>query len=66
MHRVLNLGSAHQRRGHHNTTLDETLGDGAAHSPGMGFPTNNGLLILDAGDNCGDDVTSAADVAGDS
>ena len=31
----------------------------------MGFPMNNGLLILKAGDNCGDDVASAADVAGD-
>ena len=31
----------------------------------MGFPTNNSLLILEAGDSCGDDVASAADVAGD-
>ena len=26
---------------------------------------NKGLLILEAGDNCGKDVASAADVAGD-
>ena len=31
----------------------------------MGFPTNNGLLILEAGDNYREDVISAADVAGD-
>ena len=31
----------------------------------MGCPTNNGLLILDSGDNCGEDVVSAVDVAGD-
>ena len=31
----------------------------------MGCPTNNGLLILEAGDNCGEDVVSAANVAGD-
>ena len=27
----------------------------------MGFPTNNGLRILEAGDGCGDEVASAAD-----
>ena len=31
----------------------------------MGFPTNMGLLILDAGDSWGDEVASAADVTGD-
>ena len=31
----------------------------------MGFPTNNGLLILEAGDSWGDEVASAADVTGD-
>ena len=31
----------------------------------MGCPTNNGILILEAGDNYGEDVVSAADVAGD-
>ena len=31
----------------------------------MGFPTNSGLLILEAGDSCGDEVASAADVTGD-
>ena len=30
----------------------------------MGFPTNNGLLILEA-NSCGDEVASAADVTGD-
>ena len=31
----------------------------------MGFPTNNGRLILEAGDSRGDEVASAADVTGD-
>ena len=31
----------------------------------MGFPTNNGRLILEAGDSYGDEVASAADVTGD-
>ena len=31
----------------------------------MGCPTNNGLLILEAGYNCEEDVVSVADVAGD-
>ena len=31
----------------------------------MGFPTNMGLLIREAGDSCGDEVTSVADVTGD-
>ena len=35
------------------------------HIPRDGVTTNNGLLIQEAGDNCGDDVASAADVAGD-
>ena len=51
--------------GHRSTTPDGTLCGGAVTFPGMGFPTNNGLLILEAGDNCGDDVASAADVDGD-
>ena len=33
--------------------------------PGIGVPTNNGRLILEAGDNWGDEVSSAADVEGD-
>ena len=28
------------------------------------MPTNKGLLILEAGDNCGEDVASVANVAG--
>ena len=32
----------------------------------MGFPTNMGLLIREAGDSCGDEVASEADVTGDS
>ena len=31
----------------------------------MGFPTNSGLRILEAGDRCGDKVASTADVTGD-
>ena len=31
----------------------------------MGFPTNMGLLIREAGDSCGDEVASAADATGD-
>ena len=31
----------------------------------MGFTTNSGLRILEAGDSCGDEVASAADVTGD-
>ena len=31
----------------------------------MGFPTNSGLRVLEAGDSCGDEVASAADVTGD-
>ena len=31
----------------------------------MGFPTNSGLRILEAGDSCGDKVASAADETGD-
>ena len=31
----------------------------------MGFPTNNGLLILEADDSYGDEVASATDVTGD-
>ena len=31
----------------------------------MGCPTYMGLLILEAGDNCYEDVVSAADVTGD-
>ena len=31
----------------------------------MRFPTNNGLLILKAGDSYGDEVASAADETGD-
>ena len=31
----------------------------------MGCPTNMGLLILEAGDSCGEDVASAADATGD-
>ena len=31
----------------------------------MGFPTNRGRLILEAGDSCGDEVASAADATGD-
>ena len=31
----------------------------------MGLPTNNGLRILETGDNSGDDVAFAADVVGD-
>ena len=31
----------------------------------MGFPTNMGLLIREAGNSCGDEVTSAADATGD-
>ena len=31
----------------------------------MGFPTNNGLLILEVGDSCGGEVASTADVTGD-
>ena len=31
----------------------------------MGFPTNSGLRILEAGDSCGDEVASAADATGD-
>ena len=31
----------------------------------MGFPTNNGRLILEACDSCGYEVASAADVTGD-
>ena len=33
--------------------------------PGMGFPTNMGLLISEAGNSCGDEVASAADATGD-
>ena len=32
----------------------------------MGLPTNIGLRILEAGDSCGDEVSSAAEVTGDS
>ena len=38
---------------------------GSATFPGMGCPTYIGLLILEAGDNCCEDVVSAADVNGD-
>ena len=31
----------------------------------MGFPTNLGLLIHEAGDSCGDEVASATDATGD-
>ena len=31
----------------------------------MGCPTNMGLLIREAGDSCGDDISPAADVTGD-
>ena len=31
----------------------------------MGFPTNKGLLIREAGESCGDEVASAADATGD-
>ena len=31
----------------------------------MGFPTNMGLLIREAGDSCGEDVASVADVTGE-
>ena len=31
----------------------------------MGFPTNSGLRILEAGDSYGDEVASAADATGD-
>ena len=31
----------------------------------MGFPTNSGRRILEAGDSWGDEVASAADVTGD-
>ena len=31
----------------------------------MGFPTNSGLRILEAGYSCGDEVASTADVTGD-
>ena len=31
----------------------------------MGFPTNSGLRILEAGDSCGDEVALVADVTGD-
>ena len=31
----------------------------------MGCPMNMGLLIREAGDSCGDEVVSAADVTGD-
>ena len=31
----------------------------------MGFPTNSGLRILEAGNNYGDEVASVADATGD-
>ena len=31
----------------------------------MGFPTNNGLRILEAGDSSGDEVALVAEVTGD-
>ena len=31
----------------------------------MGFPTNSGRLILEAGDSCGDEAASAPEVTGD-
>ena len=31
----------------------------------MGFPTNSGLRILEAGYSCGDEVASTADATGD-
>ena len=31
----------------------------------MGFPTNSGRLILEAGDSCGDEVASVVDATGD-
>ena len=31
----------------------------------MGFPTNLGTLIREAGESCGEDVASAADATGD-
>ena len=33
--------------------------------PGMGFPTNSGLRILEAGDSCGDEFASTVNVTGD-
>ena len=51
-------------RGRRNTTPDETVCGGVAHSRN-GFPTNMGLQILEAGDRCGDEVASVADATSD-
>ena len=41
-------------------TLHENLWRGALRSPESGVPTNNGCLILEAGDKFGDELSSAA------
>ena len=46
-------------------TLHENIWRGVRRFLETGVPTNNGHLILEAGDNWGDEVSSAAGVEGD-
>ena len=64
MHRVPEFRISHQRQDIIIRLLMK-LSAMEPHIPRDGVPTNNGLLILEVGDNCGDDVASVADVAGD-
>ena len=64
-HGIPEPGINGQRRGRHNKTLHGNLWAWSPTFPGIGVPMNNGRLILEAGDNWGDEVAFAADVEGD-
>ena len=63
-HRVSESVISHERRDIIVLLLVKIL-ECSLTFPGIGCPTNKGLLILEAGDNCGEDVASTTDVAGD-
>ena len=52
-------------RERHRTTPAGMVGYVVLRSPGMGCPTNIGLLIREAGDSCGDEVASVGDTTGE-
>ena len=52
-------------REHHRTTPAEMVGYVALRSPEWGVLKSMGLLICEAGDSCGDGVSSVGDVTGD-
>ena len=64
-HGVSKLGGQRSVLARRNMTPHENLWRGALRSPESGVPTNNSRLIFEAGDNWGDEVSSAASLEGD-